>query len=124
MPDLFIALALCALTMGATFLAVSFVVPASGAEADLARLFAASLLLTGLFTFALGFSLLGDDRETMAHYLYPTVVGVVIGGLEAVAFLVPLLLAIPLPFLLLIVLFGPIRRRLERMATPGHRVTG
>ncbi len=110
--------------MGVIFLAISFLVHTSGAEADLARLFAASLLLTGFFLFALGFSLLGDDRDTLAHYIYPALVGAVIGGLEAIAFLAPLLLAIPLPFLLLIVLFGPIRRRLERMATPGRRITG
>lgn len=122
--DVVLALAFCALTMGIVFLSVSFFDHSARAEAELARLFALSLVLTGLFLLAISFGLSPASRTDLAPCVYPALVGVVIGGLDAILFLAPVILAIPLPFLLLIVLIDPIRRRLERMATPGRRVTG
>lgn len=119
-PDIIIALSASAMTMAIVFLALSFINVTGQAGAELARLFAASLLASALFLFALGFGLLGDDRADLVAYALPGLVGVTIGGLVAACFLAPALNLIPAPFVLLVVLLGPIRRRLERMAAPGR----
>ncbi|HEY5477201.1 MAG TPA: hypothetical protein VIK11_10850 [Tepidiformaceae bacterium] len=123
-PDLVLALALTGLTMGLVFFVLSFVDHSAKAEADLARLFATALVLMGLFLLALAFGLSGTSPDRLAQYAFPALLGLIVGGLESILFLAPALLALPLPFLLFVTLFGPFRRRIDRMATPGRRVTG
>jgi hypothetical protein len=122
--DVVLALGVCTLTMGIVFVLVSYLDHSAKAEAEIARLFGVALLLTGLFLAALSFGLSPADRTDFVPYVYPTLVGLIIGGIEASLFLAPVILAMPVPFLLLIVLVDPVRRRVERMATPGRRVTG
>lgn len=122
--DVVLALAVCAVTMGVIFLLVSYLDHSAKAEAELARLFALSLVLSGLFLLALSFGLTPADRTDRAAQLYPAVLGIAMGMLETIFFFAPIILAIPLPFLLLIALIEPVRRRFERMARPGPRVTG
>jgi hypothetical protein len=87
----------------------------------LARFFAGTLLLAGLFMFALGYGLLRDERSSADHYTFPIVLGVLVGGFEALFFLntVEQLLFLPLLFLLLAI--RPLRRAITRLLFRGSR---
>lgn len=85
---------------------------AGNAGTDLARLFSGALLLAGLCGFLIGMLLLRDERGNSEHYVFPMLLGAVIGSLEALLFLRPEPGLLFLPFLLLIFLFRPLRRML------------
>lgn len=85
----------------------------------LARMFAAMLAVTGLFAFLLALVLLRDERRRLDHYVVPIVVGCLIGALEASLFLWPADKLLFLPFLLLVFVLRPVRRRVARWA--GHQ---
>jgi hypothetical protein len=120
-PDLLFTLGATAWTMGIAFIVASFAADgvASGDVGRLlARLFAGALLLSGFFVFALGYGLLRDERRQADHYVLPVVLGVVIGGLEALMFLWPEPNYLFAPFVLLVFAFRPIRRHLGNMLRP------
>jgi hypothetical protein len=103
--------------MAIVFFLSSFVdddVTAGDAGKTLARLFAGSLVATGLFIFLLGFSLLRDERGRADHYVFPMMLGVVIGGIEAALFLWPVQSFLWAPFLLVVFAFRPLRRLFRR----------
>jgi hypothetical protein len=119
-PDLLFAFGMCLLVMAFVFFAASFTdedLSSGDAGTDLARIFAGTLLISALCAFAMGTLLLRDDRNQLDHYVTPLIVGAIIGGLEATAFLNP---AGPLwllaPFLLFIFVLRPVRRTVSRLA--------
>jgi hypothetical protein len=87
----------------------------------LARFFAGTLLLSGLFMFALGYGLLRDDRSSADHYTFPIILGVAVGVFESIFFLktVEQLLVLPLLFLLLAI--RPLRRAISGLLFRGSR---
>ncbi len=116
-PDLIFALAFAGWTMAIIFFAASFVndkVTEGDAGKILARLFAGALALTSAFGFALGMLLLRDERRERDHYVVPAILGVAIGLLEALLFLVPAAAFLFVPFLLLIFAFRGVRRAISR----------
>ncbi len=122
-PDLLFALTAAAWTMAVTFFIASFLsdeVTAGEAGRLLARLFALALFITGLFMGLLGFGLLRDERDQADHYTVPVAVGIIIGGIEAVMFLIPTGEFLWAPFVLLVFVFRPVRRHLSRMMNPGR----
>lgn len=84
----------------------------------LAQLFSLALFLASTFAFLLGFSLLRDDRRQADHYLFPLLLGGIIGVLEVGVFLLPASNFLFAPFVLLIFAFRPVRRHLSRMLRP------
>jgi hypothetical protein len=119
-PDFFFAVGMALLTMAVIFFIASFVhedLSAGDAGTMLARLFAATLLLSSLFLFILGVLLLRSDRKGLDHYVLPLAIGAVIGALESWLFLEPRgALLLLLPFLLLIFVLRPVRRRVSALA--------
>jgi hypothetical protein len=116
MPDLLFALALAGWTMAVVFFVASFLndtVTSNEAGKELARLFAGALSITSLFAFLLGIVLVRDERNQADHYLTPFAIGIAIGALESMIFLVPADTFLLAPFLLLIFVFRPIRRRIS-----------
>lgn len=121
-PDFLFALAMCAWVMAAIFVVATFAdddLSAGNAGTDLARLFAGSLALAGLCGFLIGVMLLRAERRRADHYVTPTVIGAVIGTLEAMLFLWPAEAFLFAPFALLIFVFRPVRRQLSKMVRPG-----
>ena len=85
MPDLLFAIAAMAGAMAVVFFIASFsddAVTAGDAGRALARLFAASLAISGALIFLLGFLLLRDERGQADHYVVPAIVGGVAGVME------------------------------------------
>lgn len=114
-PDLLFALSMAAWVMAGIFFVATFTddsLSAGNAGTDLARLFSGALLLAGLCGFLIGMLLLRDERGNSEHYVFPMLLGAVIGSLEALLFLRPEPGLLFLPFLLLIFLFRPLRRML------------
>jgi hypothetical protein len=122
-PDFLFAVGTGLLTMAVVFFAASFVhddLSAGDAGTTLARIFAATLLLSALFLFILGLLLLRADRNRLDHYLLPIGLGVVIGLLESWFFLEPrgaFLLLVPL--VLLVFVLRPVRRGLSSLVGRG-----
>lgn len=118
-PDLLFAIGMALLTMAVVFFIASFVhddLSAGDAGTVLARVFAATLLLSALFLFILGILLLRSDRNRVDHYTFPLAVGAVVGGLESWLFLEPRgALTLVLPLLLLVLVFRPVRRALGNL---------
>ncbi|MEO6397628.1 MAG: hypothetical protein ABIP13_04090 [Tepidiformaceae bacterium] len=117
MPDLIFTLAFAGWTMTVVFLVASFAsdaVTEGDAGRILARLFAAALALTSFLGFALGLLLLRGERGTRDHYVVPAIVGVLIGVLESVLFLLPAANFLFAPFLLLVFAFRGVRRAISR----------
>lgn len=120
-PDLLFALAAAGWTMSILFLLASFTDDAiAGEEAGrtLAQLFSLALFVASTFAFLLGFSLLRDDRGKADHYVFPLLLGAIIGVLEAAVFLLPASNFLFAPFILLIFVFRPVRRHMSRMLRP------
>ncbi|MGI8927768.1 MAG: hypothetical protein ACR2HN_14165 [Tepidiformaceae bacterium] len=116
-PDLLFAVAAAAWTMAVIFFAASFFddnVTAGDAGRVLARIFAGSLFVSGLFLGLLGVGLLRDDVRQSDHYVVPLLLGAVIGALESVIFLLPAEELLIAPFALLIFAFRPVRRWVAR----------
>ena len=123
-PDVLFACAFTCFTMALIFFVASFLsddVVSGSAGRVLARFFAGTLLLAGLFMFALGFGLLRDERSSADHYTFPIVLGALVGGFESLFFLntVEQLLFLPLLFLLLAI--RPLRRAITRFLFRGSR---
>lgn len=116
-PDVLFAIAAMLLTMAAVFLFASFAnsnVPAGDAGRYLARIFAGALVVSALFTGALGVALLRDDRQVVDHYTVPISLGVIAGALESYLFLLPAGRWLWAPLLLLIFAVRPLRRFVAR----------
>ena len=115
-PDLLFAIATALLTMAAIFVAASFMdedLSNGDAGTDLARIFAATLALSGILLALMGFLLLRDERGRADHYRVPIPVGGLIGGLEGAMFLDPQAPVFLLgPLLLLVFALRPVRRSL------------
>ncbi len=125
-PDFLFACAFTCFTMALIFFIASFLlnedVVSGSATKMLARFFAGTLLVAGLFTFALGYGLLRDDRSTADHYTFPIILGIAVGALESIFFLQTVQpLFILLPLLLLILAIRPLRRGISRMIFRGSR---
>jgi len=117
-PDLLFALASAAWTMSIVFVVASFIDKETTAGEPgtwLARLFSAALTLSGIFGFLLGLILLRDELRQADHFVTPMIIGAIIGGIEAMLFLWPADGFLLAPFLLLIFVFRPIRRRIARL---------
>ena len=117
-PDLLFALAGAGWTMAILFLLASFAddtIAGEDAGRVLAQLFALALFIASIFAFLLGFSLLRDDRGRADHYVFPLILGVIIGVLEVGVFLLPASNFLFAPFILLIFAFRPVRRHVSRM---------
>ncbi len=126
-PDLLLAVAVTCWSMGAIFFIASFFnanVTAGEAGRILARLFAAALVVTGLFLALLGWGLLRDERTRADHYVVPVLVGLLIGSVESAMFLWPAGKFLFAPFVLLIFVFRPVRRQISRMLNPVRGITG
>ncbi len=124
-PDFLFALAMCAWVMAGIFIVATFTydeLSAGDAGTDLARLFAASLVLAGACGFLIGVMLLRGERRRADHYVTPVIIGAVMGTLEAMLFLWPAEAFLFAPFALLIFVFRPVRRHLSRMVHPGSDI--
>ena len=112
-PDLLFAVSIAAWVMAGIFFVATFTddtLSAGNAGTDLARLFSGALVVAGACGFLIGVLLLRDERGNSDHYVFPIVIGAVIGVLEAILFLRPEPGLLFLPFLLLILVFRPFRR--------------
>jgi hypothetical protein len=123
-PDVLFACSATCFTMAIIFFVASFLsddVVAGSAGRMLARLFAGTLALAGLFMAALGYGLLRDDRATADHYTFPIILGMLVGGFESLFFLntVEQLLFVPLLFLLLAI--RPLRNAITGLLFRGSR---
>lgn len=94
---------------------------AGNAGTDLARLFSGALVVAGICGFLIGMLLLRDERGNADHYVFPMLLGAVIGVAEAILFLRPAPAMLFLPFLLLIFVFRPFRRMVTRLVRRGGR---
>lgn len=120
-PDVLFAFAVTGWTMAVAFTAASFFDPtvtSGAAGAILARLFSAALAVCSLFAFLLGLVLLRDERTQPDHYVAPAVLGVAIGGAEAVLFLWPADRLLFVPLIFIVFAFRPIRRLAGRLLRP------
>jgi hypothetical protein len=117
-PDFLFALSMTAWTMAIAFTVATFVsddITAGDTGKILARVFSAALAISGLLLFFLGVMLLHDDRAYADHFTLPLLVGAAIGVIDAWLFLLPAGSWLPAPFVLLILLFRPVRRKLGRL---------
>ena len=117
-PDVLLATAAAALAMAAIFLAETFVSNGhveGDASETLARVFAATLAMTGVMIFFMALVLLRDERRQGDHYRGPLAIGAVVGVIEAILFLRQgdQLLVVPPVFLLLAA--RPLRRFVGRL---------
>lgn len=124
-PDVLFAIGMAMLVMGVAFVGASFLdedLSSGDAGTDLARIFAACLMVSSLLTFLMGIMLLRDDRRRADHYVVPLAIGALVGGIEAAFFLAaktPVFLALPL--LLFVFVLRPVRRTLAAIFRPGRR---
>ena len=108
--------------MAAVFVIASFVdkdATAGEAGANIARVFAVMLAITGAFMFALGFLLLRDERSRVDHFRVPLLVGAAVGAAEAFAFLKPLGALVYAPPFFLVFALRPMRRLIATLAGRG-----
>ena len=122
-PDVMFALATAGWTMAVVFVAASFLndnITVGEAGRVLARLFAGALAVASLFTVLMGLVLLRDDRNQADHFRAPMGIGVLIGGLASLLFLELQFQLLFLPFLLLIVVIRPVRRRIFGRRRPAR----
>ena len=122
-PDLLFALATVGWTMAVVFVVASFVddnLTVGEAGKVLARLFAGALAVASGFTFLLGLVLLRNDRNQADHFLAPMGIGVLTGVLASLLFLTLQFRLLFLPFLLLILVIRPVRRRVFSRRRPAH----
>lgn len=122
-PDFMFALAATGWMMAAIFLIASFAdsnVTAGQAGVTLARLFSGALAACALFAFLIGLMLLRGERGTADHYVTPFILGAIIGVLEALIFLWPEERLLAAPFVLLVLVFRPVRRMLARLFRPAR----
>jgi hypothetical protein len=113
-PDLFFALATTGWAMAVFFFASSYLdddVTVGEAGKVLARMFAGALAVASAFTFLLGLVLLRDERNQIEHFLWPMLIGLVVGVLVSLLFLTLHFELVLFPFLLLIFVLRPIRQR-------------
>lgn len=113
-PDVLFALATVGWTMAIVFVVASFTddnITVGEAGKVLARLFAGALAVASGFTFLLGLVLLRNDRNQADHLLAPMAIGVLTGLLASMLFLTLQFRLLFLPFLLLLLVVRPIRRR-------------
>lgn len=114
MPDVLFALAAAGWAMALLFFLASYInedVTVGEAGRVLARLFAGALAIASAFTFMLGLVLLRDERGDADHYVVPMVIGTLIGALASLLFLTLHFELLFLPFLLVIFVLRPVRRR-------------
>lgn len=117
-PDFLFSLAAAAWTMAVVFVVASFVdddVTAGEPGTLLARMFAAALTLSGVFGFLLGLILLRDELRQRDHYITPMLLGIAMGALVAILFLLPSNTFVLAPFVLLVFVFRPLRKRIARL---------
>ena len=113
-PDVLFALASAGWAMAVLFFLASYInedVTVGEAGRVLARMFAGALAIASAFTFMLGLVLLRDERGEMDHYVIPMVIGTLIGALASLLFLTLHFELLFLPFLLVIFVLRPVRRR-------------
>ena len=122
-PDFLFACAAALGTMAVIFFVASLVhddLSRGDAGTDITRIFAGTLLLSGLLLGLLGMLLLRDRAKRMDHVTVPVAIGVLAGALESWLFLDPrgavLLL---LPLLLLVFALRPVRKGLGRLFGSG-----
>ena len=114
-PDVMFALAAAGWAMALLFFLASYVnedVTVGEAGRVLARMFAGALAIASAFTFMLGLVLLRDERGEADHYIIPMVIGTLMGALASLLFLTLHFELLFLPFLLVIFVLRPVRRRL------------
>lgn len=118
-PEPLICIAVALGVMGAIFLAFSFIGFFADGETGrtLARMFAASLLVTGLLVFLLGFGLLGEHRGKGSFYGVPALLGVVIGAVAAALFVAGSGEFVLAPFALAVLAMRPFRGLFRRGGT-------
>lgn len=124
-PDFLLALATAAAAMAVAFVVASFTdadVTENDAGRTLARIFAGSLLVSGLFLGLLAALLLRDRENTTGTFAFPLVIGAIIGVLEAMLFLSAAGAWLLAPFLLLILLIRPVRRAVVNAVQPTRRL--
>jgi hypothetical protein len=117
------ALATAGWTMAVVFVVASFLndnITVGEAGRVLARLFAGALAVASLFTFLMGLVLLRDDRNQADHFRAPMGIGVLIGVLASLLFLELQFQLLFLPFLLLILVVRPVRRRIFGRRRPAR----
>lgn len=120
-PDFLFAITAAAWTMAGVFLVASFTnanVTSSDAGEVLARVFAGLLVLSGGFVALIGVVLLRDGRSHADHYVTPTIVGMVVGALDALLFLLPVGDFLWAPFALLVFSLRPVRKVISNMLQP------
>jgi hypothetical protein len=84
-----------------------------GAGQTLARLFAATLALSGFFLMGLAIALMRDERHDSVHYVIPSIAGVLAGLLETALILNTAGYWLLLPFLLVAFVVPPVRNVIE-----------
>ena len=118
-PDFLFACAAALGTMAAVFFVASFVhedLSQGDAGTQIARIFAATLLLSGLLLGLLGMLLLRDRANRSDHVIVPVAVGVLVGGLESWLFLEPRgAILLLLPMILLVFALRPVRKGLRSL---------
>lgn len=127
LPDLMFACAAVALTMAVVFFLASFVdndVALGDAGRMLARLFAGTLLVSALFACLLGLVFARERGSPGQRYVFPLAVGIIAGGISASLFLQLQFLWMFLPFLLIILVIRPIRRRVFERGGRAHGSQG
>ncbi len=118
-PDVLFAVSAAGWAMAATLLVLSFGDSIEGeAGAALARIFAATLAVTGLVFFALGVLLLRDDRGRADHYVVPLLLGAAIGVAEALLITQTAGTLLPLPLFLFVFALRPVRALVTRLVRP------
>jgi hypothetical protein len=113
-PDVLFALAAAGWAMAVLFFLASYInedVTVGEAGRVLARMFAGALAIASAFTFMLGLVLLRDERGQADHYVIPMIIGTLVGALASLLFLTLHFELLFLPFLLVIFVLRPVRRR-------------
>lgn len=122
-PDPLICLSAAFLAMGLFFLAISFssAIIEDSAGRTLARLFAGSLLVSGLLMFLLGHGLLHEARGRSEYYAWPMLLGGFIGLAAALLFMAEAGRLVALPFAFIVFAIRPIGRFMTRRGKGGRR---
>ncbi len=122
-PDPLICLAAAFGAMGVVFLSMSFssAIIEDSAGRTLARLFAGSLLISGLLLFLLGHGLLHEWRGQSEYYAWPTLLGVIIGVSASLLFVAETGQVVAVPFFFTVLAIRPISRLMTRRGKGGQR---
>jgi hypothetical protein len=123
-PDLLFAVATALIVMAIVFVIASFAggaVVSDSVGRALARLFAATLLISGALLFGMGFVLLREERFVGDHYWVPLGVGTAVGLVESAFFLRPNGPWLFAPLLLFVFALRPVRRLMARRLAGGRR---